>query len=153
MPITSGNVVWIYRPVRVLFLWVKWYSSFQQLAYGELSVYASLKFPRVDALIGVARGGERGHDPPKCLENQVILYFKRRFSKQNNVIRLESNILTPKCFGPHQIFWLVTPPDALCIVPIRLPRCVASFCLEPPVVDSWWWRLSRSFRMDPSASI
>jgi len=31
--------------------------------------------------------------------------LERRFSKQNSVIRLNSNILTrPKCFAPHN-FW------------------------------------------------
>jgi len=46
--------------------------------------------------IGVARGGQRGHAPPKNLENIVILWFERRFSKQNSVIRLISKILPPK---------------------------------------------------------
>jgi len=36
---------------------------------------------------------------PKFLENIVILCFERRFSKQNSVIRLKSNILTPKFLG------------------------------------------------------
>jgi len=49
--------------------------------------------------IGLARGDQRGHVPPKCLENIVILCFERRFSKQNNVIRLKSNILAPQIFG------------------------------------------------------
>ena len=50
------------------------------------------KFPR-----GVkhrrSQGGQRGHAPQKFLENIVILCFERRFSKQNNVIRLKLNIL------------------------------------------------------------
>jgi len=33
--------------------------------------------------------------PPKLLENIVILCVERRFSKQNSVIRLKSNILAP----------------------------------------------------------
>ena len=38
--------------------------------------------------------------PPKFLENIVILCFERRFSIQNSVIRLKSNILAPpKFFG------------------------------------------------------
>ena len=45
--------------------------------------------------IGVAREGQKGHDPPKCLKNIVILCLERRFSKQNSVIRLKSNILSP----------------------------------------------------------
>jgi len=53
--------------------------------------------------IGVARGGQRGHGPPKILDNIVILCFEMRFSKQNSVIRLKSNIMAP------QIFWL--PPN------------------------------------------
>jgi len=52
--------------------------------------------------IGVARGGQRGHGPPKFLENIVILCFERRFSKQNSVIHLESNILDP----PKFLGWL-----------------------------------------------
>ena len=44
-----------------------------------------------------------GHSPFKCLENIVILCFERRFSKQNSIIRLKSNILHP------QIFRLATP--------------------------------------------
>jgi len=42
--------------------------------------------------------------PPKFVENIVILCFENRFSKQSNVIRLQSNILTPP-----QIFGLATP--------------------------------------------
>ena len=36
---------------------------------------------------------------PKCLENIAVLCFERRFSKQNNIIRLKSNILVPQNFG------------------------------------------------------
>jgi len=43
-------------------------------------------------------GEQRGHGPPKFLENIVILCFERRFSKQNSVIRLKSNILPPQNF-------------------------------------------------------
>ena len=49
--------------------------------------------------IGVDRGGQRGHDPPKFFEHIVILCFERRFSKQNSVFRLKSNILPPPIFG------------------------------------------------------
>jgi len=45
-----------------------------------------------------SQGGQRGHGPPKCLENIVILCFERRVSKQNSVIRLKSNILLPPNF-------------------------------------------------------
>jgi len=38
--------------------------------------------------------------PPKFLENIVILCFKRRFSKQNSVIRQISNIFSPQNFWP-----------------------------------------------------
>jgi len=48
--------------------------------------------------IGVAKGGPKGHGPPKCLENIVILCFERRFSKQNSVIRLKTNIFPPPKF-------------------------------------------------------
>ena len=45
------------------------------------------------------RGGGKGTmAPPKFLEN-VILCFERRFSKQNSVIRLKSNILALQIFG------------------------------------------------------
>jgi len=49
--------------------------------------------------ISVASGGGKGLClPPKFLENIVILCFERRFSKQNSVIHLKSNILTPSQF-------------------------------------------------------
>ena len=45
-----------------------------------------------------SQGGQRGHSP-QILENVVILCFEKRFSKQNTVIRLKSNILPlPKNF-------------------------------------------------------
>ena len=58
--------------------------------------------------IGVARGGRKGPCPPKFLENIVILCFERRFSKQNSVIRLKSNTLTPPNFlaRPKFLGWL-----------------------------------------------
>jgi len=55
--------------------------------------------------IGVARGGQRSHVPPKGLENMVILCFERRFFKQNRVIHLKSNILAPQFFWPLPNFW------------------------------------------------
>ena len=48
--------------------------------------------------------GQRGHAPPKFLENIDILCIERRFSKQNSVIRLKSNILASKFFAPPN-FW------------------------------------------------
>jgi len=38
---------------------------------------------------------------PTFLENIDILCFERRFSKQNSVIRLKSNILDPQIFCPQ----------------------------------------------------
>jgi len=55
--------------------------------------------------VGVARGGKKGHAPPKFLENIVILCFERRFSIQNSVIRLKSNILAPPNFLAPLNFW------------------------------------------------
>jgi len=57
--------------------------------------------------IGVARGG-KGSCPPKFFENIVILCFESRLSKQNSVIRLESNILAPLNFSaPSKLLgWL-----------------------------------------------
>jgi len=37
--------------------------------------------------------------PPKFLENIVILCFERHFSKQNSVIRLKLNSLSPPISG------------------------------------------------------
>ena len=61
--------------------------------------------------ISAARGDQRGHAPPKCLENMVILCFERHFSKQCSVIRPKSNILAPPkiYFSPPQISGLATP--------------------------------------------
>ena len=58
--------------------------------------------------IGVARGGPKGPCPPKFLKRIVILYFQRRFSKQNRIILLKSDILaSPKIFcHPHFLGWL-----------------------------------------------
>jgi len=49
-------------------------------------------------------GIAKGPFPPKFLENKVIFCFQRRFSKQNSVTRLKSNILPPK-----KNFGLATP--------------------------------------------
>jgi len=46
-----------------------------------------------------SRGGKGAMPSKKILENTVILCFERRFSKQDIVIRLISNILAPKRFG------------------------------------------------------
>jgi len=52
----------------------------------------------VDASIGVAGGGKGTIAAPKFLENLVILPFNWRFSKQNGVICLKSNISPPPKF-------------------------------------------------------
>ena len=66
--------------------------------------------------IGVARGF-KGSCPSKFLENIVILCFQRRFFKQNIVIRLKSNILSPPnlwavyatgstyCVSKREVLW------------------------------------------------
>ena len=59
----------------------------------------------VAQIIGVARGG-KGAMAPQFLENIVILCFKRRFSKQNSVIRLKSSILAPAKFLDWLHHWL-----------------------------------------------
>jgi len=54
---------------------------------------------------GVAK---RAMAPLKFVENIVILFLERRFSKQNSVIRRKSNILAPlKIFRPSKFLgWL-----------------------------------------------
>jgi len=50
-----------------------------------------------------SQGGTKGAIAPKqFLENYVILSFEKRFSKQNSVICLKSNILAP----PKFLVWL-----------------------------------------------
>ena len=44
--------------------------------------------------------GPKGPCPPKYFENIVVLCFEMRFSKQNSVIQLKSNILGPQNFWP-----------------------------------------------------
>jgi len=41
----------------------------------------------------------------KFLENNVILWFERCFSKQNSAIRLKSYILPSQIFCPPKNFW------------------------------------------------
>jgi len=54
-------------------------------------------------LIGVASGeAKEAMASPKCLKNEVILCFERRFSRQNSVVRVKSNILGP----PKFLGWL-----------------------------------------------
>jgi len=54
---------------------------------------------------------------PKFLENTVILCFERRFSKQNSVISLKSNILAPQNFFPKKNLGLATPLEGDCVSP------------------------------------
>ena len=54
--------------------------------------------PTSETVIGVARGETKEPWPPIFLENIVILCFERRFSIQNSVIRLKSNIFPPPNF-------------------------------------------------------
>jgi len=59
--------------------------------------------------------------PRKFLENVVILCFERRFSKQNSVIRLKSNILAPQIFWPLPNFRAGMPlhPNTLENLPVN----------------------------------
>jgi len=45
-----------------------------------------------------SQGGKGAMPPPKFLENMAILWFERRFSKQNRVIRLNSKFCPPPNF-------------------------------------------------------
>jgi len=49
--------------------------------------------------IGIARGGAKRQCHPKFLENLAILCFEWRFSEENSVFRLKSNILPPPNFS------------------------------------------------------
>jgi len=46
--------------------------------------------------MGVAKGGETGPCPQKCLEFLVISCFERQYPMQNTVVSLKSIILAPK---------------------------------------------------------
>jgi len=61
---------------------------------------------KVSRVAGIARGGKGAMPPQKFLENVAILCFERRFSKQNSVIRLKSNILAPPKFLGWLRHWL-----------------------------------------------
>jgi len=45
-----------------------------------------------------SQGGQRDHGPSKYLENIVIVCLEKRFSKQNSLFRLKSNVLSPPKF-------------------------------------------------------
>jgi len=49
-------------------------------------------------IIGVARGAKEAMIPKKFKKYIVILCFEKRFSKQNSVIRLKSNIMGSRNF-------------------------------------------------------
>ena len=51
-------------------------------------------------------GGHTGPCPPQFVEHMVILYFERRYPKQNSFIRLKSDLLPPNVFGLPQVFGL-----------------------------------------------
>jgi len=70
-----------------------------------LNIFIAVKTIFGNTVVGVARGGKEVMTPQKFLENIVILCFKRRFSKQNSVIRLKSNILPLPNFFPPLNFW------------------------------------------------
>jgi len=69
--------------------------------YTSYDISLKKHYVEIIKVIGVARGDI----PPKFLENIVILCFERRFSKQNSVIRLKSNIVSPPMFWPPTKFW------------------------------------------------
>ena len=73
-----------------------WPNRSMQKTYTQIGFQCFYVF--IFTRIGVARR-PKGPCPPKFLENMVILCFERRFSKQNRVIRLKSNILVPQIFG------------------------------------------------------
>ena len=94
--------------------------------------------------IGVAMG-VKGAMPPKCLERMVILSFERHFSKQNSVIRLKSNILSPPFFAPPKSWTgyatAVYAKRHFCIDPMTI---LVSHQAVPPTfitkLRPWLWR-------------
>jgi len=76
-----------------------------------------------------SQGGRNGSCSPKFLENIVILSFERRFSKQNSVIRLKSNIVPPKFVAPPN-FWAgcATGQEASLAPPCSNMRSFGSKC-------------------------
>ena len=96
--------------------------------------------------IGVASGGPKGPCPPKIFRTYSHLYFERRFSKQNSVIRLKSNILPPKIFG------LATPllryrlskgrliKAAMDVLSRRKTWCFSTLLLQARSLLAQWYR-------------
>jgi len=83
-----------------------------------------------------SQGGQRGHGPPKFLENTVILCFE-----QNSVIRLKSNVLAP----PN--FWA---GYATGLQPLRIPSVNG----DPPKAPHFcfcrhmnWWVVVRQVQL------
>ena len=77
------------------------YNNISLLGKNAYSIYIFAKQDRLPIMSTDHRRNQRGAKgamPPRCLENIVILCFERRFSKQNSVIRLKSNILPPPKF-------------------------------------------------------
>jgi len=74
--------------------------------------------------IGVARGAKGAMRPQ--IFRKVILCFERRFSKQNSVIRLKSNILaTPKFWAGYASVCYhcrTGQPSFVCTVKKRMPQ-------------------------------
>jgi len=71
---------------------------------------------------------------PKFLEHIVILCFERRFSKQNSVIRLKSNILPPQTFWAgyatevkHAQEWLKRRCSNTNFPPASVPKTSAQY--------------------------
>jgi len=52
-----------------------------------------------------SQGGQRDHGPSKYLENIVIVCLEKRFSKQNSLFRLKSNVLSPPKFSALPNSW------------------------------------------------
>ena len=73
-----------------------------------------------------SQGGQRGY-APQFFKNIVILCFERRFSKQNNVIHLKSNIFAPrsKFWSPLNI-WAGYATDSTLSIPDLLAEAVSS---------------------------
>jgi len=80
----------------------------QEASHRQLCQSAANTFWHVHVVHRRSQGG-LGAIPPKFLKRTVIFCFERRYSKQNSVICLQSNIVaTTNFFGPSQIFGLAT---------------------------------------------
>jgi len=71
--------------------------------------------------------------PSKFLKNiVVILCFERRFSKQNSVIRLKSNILPPAIFGLATLLLLARAVEVNALAQGALRRFTQWLLVEHP---------------------